>query len=90
MLAQHIGGVLAGIVAALFVVRRTVRPLKSIAKSIRALAGGEKRTSIPATDVDNEIGDIARATLGSITVATMLNLARRRPENRRLSARAHG
>ena len=56
-----IGGVLAGIVAALFVVRRTVRPLKSIAKSIRALAGGEKRTSIPATDVDNEIGDIARA-----------------------------
>jgi PAS domain S-box-containing protein len=56
-----IGGVLAGIVAALFVVRRTVRPLKSIAKSIRALAGGEKRTSIPATDVENEIGDIARA-----------------------------
>ena len=37
-----------------------------------------------------EIGDIARATLGSITVATMLNLVRRRPENRRLSARAHG
>ena len=30
-------------------------------KSIRALAGGEKHTSIPATDVDNEIGDIARA-----------------------------
>jgi PAS domain S-box-containing protein len=56
-----ISGVLAGIVAALFVVRRTVRPLKSIAKSIRALAGGEKRTSIPATDVENEIGDIARA-----------------------------
>jgi len=56
-----IAGVLAGIVAALFVVRRTVRPLKSIAKSIRALAGGEKRTSIPATDVENEIGDIARA-----------------------------
>ncbi|MEO6841267.1 MAG: PAS domain S-box protein [Bradyrhizobium sp.] len=56
-----ISGVLAGIVAALFVVRRTVRPLKSIAKSIRALAGGEKRTSIPATDVQNEIGDIARA-----------------------------
>ena len=56
-----ISGVLAGIVAALFVVRRTVRPLKSIAKSIRALAGGEKQTSIPATDVENEIGDIARA-----------------------------
>ena len=56
-----IGGVLAGIAAALFVVRRTVRPLKSIAKSIRALAGGEKHTSIPATDVANEIGDIARA-----------------------------
>ena len=30
-------------------------------RSIRALAGGEKDTSIPATDVDNEIGDIARA-----------------------------
>jgi PAS domain S-box-containing protein len=56
-----IGGVLAGLAAALFVVRRTVRPLKLIAKSIRALAGGEKHTSIPATDVANEIGDIARA-----------------------------
>jgi PAS domain S-box-containing protein len=56
-----IGGVLAGLAAALFVVRRTVRPLKSIAKSIRALAGGEKHTSIPATNVANEIGDIARA-----------------------------
>lgn len=56
-----IGGVLIGLAAAVFVVRRTVRPLKSIAKSIRALAGGEKHTSIPATDVENEIGDIARA-----------------------------
>ena len=40
---------------------RTVRPLKSIAKAIRALAGGEQHTLIPATDVENEIGDIARA-----------------------------
>jgi PAS domain S-box-containing protein len=56
-----LGGVLAGLVAALFVVRRTVRPLKLIARSMRALAGGEKHTSIPATDVANEIGDIARA-----------------------------
>jgi PAS domain S-box-containing protein len=55
------GGVLIGIFAALFVVRRTVRPLASIAASIRALAGGEKEASIPATDVQNEIGDIARA-----------------------------
>src|SRR6202045_1548288 len=39
----------------------THRPLASIAASIRALAGGEKDTSIPATDVHNEIGDIARA-----------------------------
>ena len=54
-------GVLIGLLAALFVVRRTVRPLAAIATSIRALAGGEKNTSIPATDVDNEIGDIARA-----------------------------
>jgi PAS domain S-box-containing protein len=54
-------GVLTGLLAALFVVRRTVRPLASIAASIRALAGGEKNTSIPATDVNNEIGDIARA-----------------------------
>jgi PAS domain S-box-containing protein len=54
-------GVLIGIFAALFVVRRTVRPLASIAGSIRALAAGQKATSIPATDVDNEIGDIARA-----------------------------
>jgi PAS domain S-box-containing protein len=54
-------GVLIGLFAALFVVRRTVRPLKAIATAIRALAVGEKDTSIPATDVDNEIGDIARA-----------------------------
>jgi len=54
-------GVLSGLAAALFVVGRTVRPLKAIAKAIRALAGGEQHTSIPATDVDNEIGDIARA-----------------------------
>ncbi len=54
-------GVLIGILAALFVVSRTVRPLAAIASSIRALATGEKSASIPATDVDNEIGDIARA-----------------------------
>jgi PAS domain S-box-containing protein len=56
-----ITGVLIGVLAALFVVRRTVGPLKAIAGAIRALAGGEKHTSIPATEVDNEIGDIARA-----------------------------
>ncbi len=54
-------GVLIGLAAALFVVRRTVRPLKAIAGAIRSLAGGEKHTSIPATEVKNEIGDIARA-----------------------------
>src|SRR5712691_7360504 len=54
-------GVLIGLFASLLVVRRTVRPLAHIASSIRALAGGEKATSIPATDVNNEIGDIARA-----------------------------
>ena len=54
-------GVLIGIFAASFVVRRTVRPLASIARSIRALAAGEKSTAIPQTDVQNEIGDIARA-----------------------------
>lgn len=54
-------GVLIGIFAALFVVRRTVRPLASIATSIRALAGGEKAASIPLTHVNNEIGEIARA-----------------------------
>jgi PAS domain S-box-containing protein len=56
-----LAGVLVGLAAALFVVRQTVRPLKAIAKAIRALAGGEKDTSIPATEVKNEIGDIARA-----------------------------
>ncbi len=55
------GGVLIGLWAAWFVVRRTVRPLAAIGTSIRALAGGKKDTSIPATDVNNEIGDIARA-----------------------------
>src|SRR6266480_3409004 len=54
-------GVCIGLFAALFVVRRTVRPLVSIATSIRALAAGQKDMSIPATDVNNEIGDIARA-----------------------------
>jgi PAS domain S-box-containing protein len=56
-----IAGVLIGLVAALFVTRRTVRPLKAIAGAIRSLATGEKDASIPATDVNNEIGDIARA-----------------------------
>jgi PAS domain S-box-containing protein len=56
-----IAGVLIGLAAALFVTRRTVRPLKAIAGSIRSLAGGEKHTSIPATEINNEIGDIARA-----------------------------
>jgi PAS domain S-box-containing protein len=56
-----IAGVLIGLIAALFVVRRTVRPLKAIAGAIRSLAGGEKDASIPAIDVNNEIGDIARA-----------------------------
>jgi PAS domain S-box-containing protein len=54
-------GILIGLLAAVFVVRRTVRPLKAIAKAIRMVAGGEKETAIPAVDVDNEIGDIARA-----------------------------
>src|SRR5438093_780336 len=54
-------GVLIGLFASMLVVRRTVRPLASIANSIRAVAGGEKSAAIPATDVDNEIGDIARA-----------------------------
>jgi PAS domain S-box-containing protein len=54
-------GVLIGLFAALLVVRRTVRPLAAIASSIRTVAGGEKNAEIPATDVDNEIGDIARA-----------------------------
>src|SRR5947209_3268208 len=54
-------GVLIGLFAALFMVRRTVRPLRAIATAIRSLAVGEKNTSIPAVDVDNEIGEIARA-----------------------------
>lgn len=54
-------GVLIAFFAAAFVVRRTVRPLAAIASAIRALAAGKKDTSIPATEVNNEIGDIARA-----------------------------
>jgi PAS domain S-box-containing protein len=54
-------GVVIGLFAAIVVVRRTVTPLKLIARSIRALAGGAKHTAIPATGLDNEIGDIARA-----------------------------
>ncbi len=54
-------GVLIGLAAALFVVRRTVRPLKAIAGAFRALAAGQKDTAIPATRIRNEIGDIARA-----------------------------
>jgi PAS domain S-box-containing protein len=56
-----LAGVLIGLAAAIFVVRRTVRPLKAIAGAIRSLAGGEKHTAIPAIEVENEIGDIARA-----------------------------
>ena len=57
-----IAGVLIGLSAALFVVRLIVRPLKAIAVAIRSLAGGAQQTAIPATDLDNEIGDIARAS----------------------------
>ena len=60
-IALGAAGILIGIFAALFVVRRTVRPLGSIAASIRALAAGQKDASIPSKDVNNEIGDIARA-----------------------------
>jgi len=54
-------GVLVGLLAALFVVRRTVGPLAKIAAAIRSLAAGQQHTAIPATEVKNEIGDIARA-----------------------------
>jgi len=54
-------GVLIGLFAAALVVRRTVRPLARIATAIRSVAGGEQNVPIPQTDVDNEIGDIARA-----------------------------
>src|SRR5260370_1983861 len=57
-----IAGVLIGLAAALFVVRRTVRPLKAIARAIRSLAGGEKHASIPATRVKNDIGSIASSS----------------------------
>jgi PAS domain S-box-containing protein len=54
-------GVLIGLFAAALVVRRTVRPLAKIARSIRKVSGGEKDAFIPGADLDNEIGDIARA-----------------------------
>jgi PAS domain S-box-containing protein len=54
-------GILVGLGAAMIVVQKTVSPLKSIARAIRLLAGGEKDTSIPGTETSNEIGDIARA-----------------------------
>lgn len=54
-------GVLIGLFAAVLVVRRTVRPLARIAGAIRRVAGGEKNAFIPGADLDNEIGDIARA-----------------------------
>ncbi|WP_420964506.1 PAS domain S-box protein [Bradyrhizobium sp. B120] len=54
-------GVLIGMFASVLVVRRTVRPLARIAGSIRKVAGGEKSAFIPGADLDNEIGDIARA-----------------------------
>jgi len=54
-------GVLVGLLAAGYLVRRTVGPLAAIAKAIRALAAGQQSTAIPATDIHDEIGDIARA-----------------------------
>ncbi|KPF93127.1 histidine kinase [Rhodopseudomonas sp. AAP120] len=54
-------GVLVGLMAAAFVVRRTVGPLTAITAAIRSLAAGQQYTAIPATDLKNEIGDIARA-----------------------------
>jgi len=60
-IALGTAGVAIGFMAALFVVRRIVRPLKAIARAIHALAGGRQQTEIPATALKNEIGDIARA-----------------------------
>ena len=56
-----LAGVLIGLAAAVFVVRRTVRPLAAISTAIRALAGGAKHIAIPDVERSNEIGDIARA-----------------------------
>ena len=61
-IALGIAGILIGSFAAFFVVRLIVRPLEAIASAIRSLAGGNKQTLIPATNLDNEIGDIARAS----------------------------
>ena len=74
-------GVLIGLFASLLVVRRTVRPLAAIANSIRAVAGGEKSASIPATDVDNEIGDIARAGRWSTPMQRARRRCARSPNN---------
>ncbi|WP_398468775.1 ATP-binding protein [Tardiphaga sp.] len=60
-IALGTAGVVIGLMAALFVVRRIVRPLRAIARAIHALAGGRQQTAIPATRLNNEIGDIARA-----------------------------
>lgn len=54
--------IIIGLLAAWVVVRRTVRPLSSIAKAIRLLADGAWNVAIPATRLRNEIGDIARAS----------------------------
>ena len=55
-------GVLIGIFAALFVVRRTVRPL-AVDRNLDPRAGRRREGCLDSrlTDVDNEIGDIARA-----------------------------
>jgi PAS domain S-box-containing protein len=54
--------ILIGLLAASFIVRRTVKPLSGIATSIRALADGASNVAIPETSLRNEIGDIARAS----------------------------
>jgi PAS domain S-box-containing protein len=57
-----LAAILIGLVAAWAVVRLIVRPLGAIAAAIRSVASGGQHTAIPATDLDNEIGDIARAS----------------------------
>ena len=54
-------GVLIGWLRRCWSVRRTVRPLASIAPRSVRWPAGRQHTPIPATDVSNEIGDIARA-----------------------------
>ena len=61
-LALFIIGVLIGAILAFFIARSIIHPIRDMTKVVQTLADGETRFDVPFTNMDDEIGAMARAT----------------------------